>query len=299
MKIKGTSTSVTLKNMPVIFLIAALCSVILRSVQILNFIDRETGFYTGGTILTVALYGLLAAVSLAFVVKAYLSAESEKIRIQGIRNVPLGVSAVFFALSLVFDFVSGFTSMGSGSEMSADFKNLMLTGTMPRFLQSLFALASAIYFVILAKDYFKGTMKASKHRILATMPVGWAGFRMVCRFVRQISFIKVSDLFLELIMLAFMLIFFMALAQVVSGVYSDGFSWRIPSFGAAAALIAATISLPRLVFTFVGFEKYVNTMHTFQLADLAFFVFILMLIKTVCKDISPYTACDEGNDGEK
>ena len=296
MKIKGQTTSVTLGDIYKILGISAIVGIIIRCIQMAKFIDSETGFATGGKLFGVILILLLVATVLCFLVKAYLTAESEKIQLQGVKSKPLGAATAFFAASLFFDFISGLTSMSAAD--SADFKNLMLTGAMPRFLQSVFALLSALYFLFLAKDYFKGTEGASKHRVLATMPVAWAGFRMVCRFVRQISFIKVSGLFLELVMLAFMLIFFMALAQVISGVYSEGFRWRIPSYGAAAALIAIILSIPRLIFTVISFEKFINPQHTFQLADFAFFIFIFVLVKTVCTDINPYTAYDEKNGDE-
>ena len=296
MKIKGQTTSVTLGDIYKILGISAIISVIIRCIQMGKFIDSETGFTTGGKFFSVILILVLVATVIAFLVKAYLTAESEKIQVQGVKSKPLGAATAFFAASLFFDFISGLTSM-SGAD-SADFKSLMLTGAMPRFLQSVFALLSAFYFLFLALDYLKGTAKASKHRVLATMPVAWAGFRMVCRFVRQISFVKVSDLFFELVMLAFMLIFFMALAQVVSGVYSEGFRWRLPSFGAAAALIAIMLSVPRLIFTVVSFENFINPQHTFQIADFAFFIFIFVFVKTVCTDINPYTAYDEKNGDE-
>lgn len=295
MKIKGTQTSFTLSDFPKILGISVVIGIIIRAIQMLKFIDNETGFATGGKAFSIVLILLLVATVLAFVVKAFVSAESEKLQLQEFKSKPLGIVTALFSLSLLFDFVSGFTA---GGEMSADFKGLMLTGTMPRYLQSFFAIFAAVYFLILAKDFLKGTANASKHRVLAIMPVCWAGFRMICRFVRQISFVKVSDLFFELVMLAFMLIFFMALAQVISGVYSDGFQWRIPAFGASAALIAGMLSVPRLIFTFVGYESYINPQHTFQITDLAFFGFILVLTATVCRKINPYTAYEEVNGEE-
>lgn len=297
MKIKGTTTSVTLKDIPKILVASALAGAVLRAVQMAKFIDSETGFATGGKIFSASLILILAGAIIAFAVKCFLSAESEKLQLQGVKSKPLGIATALFSLTLLFDFVSGFTTMGDG-DVSAGFKGLMLTGAMPRFLQSFFALLAAFYFLILAKDYLKGTANASKHRVLAIMPVGWAGFRMIGHFVRQISFIKVSDLFFELIMLAFMLVFFMALAQVVSGVYSDGFQWRIPAFGASAALIAGTLSVPRLIFTFISYESYINPQHTFRITDLAFFAFIIVLTATVCKEINPYTAYEEENGEE-
>lgn len=296
MKIKGTQTSFTLSDFSKILGISTAVTIVLRAIQMAKFIDNETGFATGGNVFSIILILELVSTVLAFVVKAFLSAESEKIQLQGVKSKALGTVTALFSLSLLFDFVSGFTS--GMSDTAADFKGLMLTGTMPRFLQSIFAVLAAFYFLFLSKDFLKGTANASKHRILAIMPVGWAGFRMICRFVRQISFVKVSDLFFELVMLAFMLIFFMALAQVISGVYSDGFQWRIPAFGASAALIAGMLSVPRLIFTFVGYESYINPQHTFQITDLAFFGFILVLTATVCKKINPYTAYEEANGEE-
>ena len=296
MKIKGSKTSVTLSGIPKILGISTLICIIIRAIQMLKFIDNETGFTTGGTVLGIILVLVLAATVIAFMAKGYLSAESPKIQLQGIKSKNLGMVTLLFALTLAFDFVSGFTA--AGGDTSADFKGMMLTGTMPRFLQSIFALFAAFYFIFLAKDYFKGASTASKHRVLAIMPVCWAGFRMICRFVRQISFVKVSDLFYELIMLAFMLIFFMAFAQVVSGVYSDGFEWRIPAFGASAALVAGMLSVPRLIFTFVGYEDYINPQHTFQITDLAFFAFVIVLSATVCKKNNPYTAYGVENGDE-
>lgn len=295
MNFKGTQTSYTLSDFSKILGISAVVAIVLRIIQMAKFIDNETGFSTGGTVFGIILILVLISTVIAFAVKAFVSAESERIQIQGVKSKALGAATAFFSVSLLFDFISGLTSMADSD--AGDFRTLMLTGAMPRFLQSVFALLSAFYFLFLAKDYFKGTSNASKHKVLAIMPVAWAGFRMVCRFVRQISFIKVSDLFFELVMLAFMLIFFMAFAQVASGVYSDGFRWRIPAFGASAALIAGMLSIPRLIFTVISYESFINPQHTFQLADFAFFVFIFVLAKTVCGNVNPYTAYNEN--GEK
>ena len=157
-------------------------------------------------------------------------------------------------------------------------KTLMTSGTLPVGMQSFFALLSAIYFVVMAIDFFKGTHNASKLKILAIMPVGWSAMRMIHRFIRQISYIEVSDLFLELVMIAFMIMFFMALAQINSGVYSDGFTWRLTGFGLPAAVIAFMLSVPRLMLTFVNSSAYINSNHTFKLCDLAFVCFAFVLV---------------------
>ena len=112
------------------------------------------------------------------------------------------------------------------------------------------------------------------------MPVGWISCRLLHLFVSKISFMRVSDLFLELLMCAFMVLFFMALAQVSSNVYSTESRWRLAGFGLPAALISAVISVSRLVFK----ETYINENHPFNIVDLAFSVFAVMLVVLLMKD---------------
>ena len=63
-------------------------------------------------------------------------------------NKVLVAATIFFALTLVFDCISGFTT-GSAGATDGGFKSLMLTGAMPRMLQSIFALLSAFYFLLM------------------------------------------------------------------------------------------------------------------------------------------------------
>ena len=159
----------------------------------------------------------------------------------------------------------------------------MRSGFLPMMLQSFFAFLSAIYFFILASDFSKGTAKAYKRKILATAPVSWAAARLITRFMRQISFVQVSDLLLELVMIAFMIMFFMALAQTASGVYKDQFKWRIPGLGLSAGLIAAVISVPRLIFTIFS-NSHIVSEHPFSLADFIFVIFIFTLMIKIKED---------------
>ena len=89
-----------------------------------------------------------------------------------------------------------------------------------------------------------------------------------------------------------MVLFFMALAQTASGVYKDPFKWRIPGFGLSAGLIAAVISVPRLIFTFVN-NSLINSSHPFSLADFVFVIFILTLMVKIKEDAkSPATSAE-------
>lgn len=272
--------NVSLKPLSILFFCAVIVTSALRALQMAKYIDPETGFYTGGEAVKYALYVIVAIAALIFFVISYFSSDSGKISFYKTKNQTIGFVSAVMAFTFLYDSFSSFGNSVTSvyGSNSANYASFMASGTIPSLLQSVFALMSALFFLIFAKDMIKGTDTSSNRKILATMPVWWAGSRLVGGFVRQISFVEVSDLFLELLMLACILIFFMALAQVITGVYSDGFRWRIVGFGYAGALLALTLSLPRLIFSFVLDGSLINALHPFNLSDLVFAFFALTII---------------------
>lgn len=285
MKLKNNS-SISIKPLTTVFFFSSLIAIVLRCLQMAKYIDPETGFITGGEIFNVILYAVLFIPCLYFIISSFLSRQAGEFDIHGIKSPVLGSVTAVFAISLVYDwissFVSGIASLADTS-YSGGIQSLMSSGSLPLALQSVFAFFSAIYFFIVAADFFKGKNTASKFKILALTPVCWTGFRLIHRFIRQISFVEVSDLFLELVMLALMIIFFMSFAQVNSGVYSEGFTWRLIGFGLSGAVIAITLSIARLIFTFVGNRAYIVSEHPFNFADFAFAVCFAVLVSEVSK----------------
>lgn len=289
MKIKEASEKISLQKLPLIFLISAVCGVLLRTIQMFRFIDCDTGFYTGGTAVTVCLYVLLFVSCVYFIFSSFLSADSKKISLELKKNTPLIIVTVFFVISFFWDsissFVMSFDAIGTSSGTTA-FQSMMLSGTIPMFFQSIFAFLSALYFIIFTKGLIKSDNRIAKHKILALAPIGWAGFRLIHRFVEQISYIKVSDLFLELILLALMIMFFMSFAQVASGVYSNTVRWRITGFGLSSALLALTLNCSRLILLIFKGSEAVNPDYSFLLSDFIFGIFAIILIKAVLSQIS-------------
>lgn len=283
--IKGSKENKNIAGCLFVFIIAAIGGTIIRLMQMATYIDPETGFYKGyGDWIHLIFYVILAVNILFFCTRSFLSADCKKITIGNDSHKTAAVGTRLFAIALVIDSISSFISGTSDAATAASgYSGVMKSGVLPSTLQSIFALLSAVYFFILASDFSKGTSKAYNRKILATAPVCWAGARLILRFLRQISFIQVSDLLLELIMIAFMVMFFMALAQVASGVYVDNFKWRIPAFGLSAALIGAVLNIPRLIFTFVNSEL-INSDHPFCLADLVFVIFIITLMSKIKED---------------
>lgn len=299
MKIKNSNDKFKLSLLGPVAYGSVLLLSVLRCFQMVKFIDSTTGFFIGGAWLKVLLYSLFAIVCLAFIIISYFSSQSAKVEVLPFKNSVAGALGIVFSLALVYDF---FASLGESAALlsglsagafynSKDaFKVLMASGTLPYAMQGFFAVFSAIYIVIVSKDFFKGSNSAYKHKILALAPICWSAFKIITRFVKQISYIKVSDLFLELIMLAFMILFFVTLSQVLSGVYSDDTRWRIPALGFSSAVIALSLNIPRLILTLFG-GNFVNAEYPFSPADALFGLFAfavsLIAIKSATSDKQP------------
>lgn len=271
-----------------LFLVAFLVGTALRCIQMAKFIDPETGFLTGASTLNILLCAVLGVSALVFCGISFFSADCKRVEIGGLGDSKAAKASRFMAFGFIIDsaasFISGVYSFGSAS---TGYTDVMKSGTLPMMLQSIFAIFSAIYFFILASDFSKGTEKAYKRKILATAPVCWAGARLIYRFLRQISFIEVSDLFLELVMIAFMVMFFMALAQVSSGVYKDTVKWRLTGFGLSAGLIAAVLSVSRLIMSLVETvmqADFTVSGHGFSIADFIFALFAISLAVKIKED---------------
>lgn len=291
MKLKCSKEGISLKKLfPVMYAVTVLL-VVIRTFQLTRYIDSETGFLTGGEALYAVFLVIVVAAALFFAVASYLSSESKSIELVGLEDKGCGIAAAVFAVSLAYDSFSSIadsfvifdkvpaSAFDHGAEL---FKTLMATGALPYSLQSLFALISAVYLFVLAKSFLKGSQRAHNRKYIALAPVAWAAFKIITRFVKQISYIRVSDLFLELIMLAFMILFFVALAQTVSGVYCDDSCWRITGLGLSGAFLSLGINIPRLVLT-VFANDFVNKEYPFNPADTAFAVFAIFVAVAAVK----------------
>ena len=269
-------------KLPLIFFLCCAATMIIRTVQVFSSVDRETGFYTGNKALVFILYFLIAAASVLFAVSSFLSKESAKVELRAEKNTLLSVLSCVLSVGFLYDsasaFFGTFDSADSVSYGASAFQSMMLSGTIPQFFQSVFALLSAAYFLVLAKDAVKGSNKVSSRKILAVAPVCWAGFRLVHRFVEQISYIRVSELLLELVMLALMIMFFMAFAQVASGVYVKNARWRIVGLGLPAALVSLTVNVPRLLFVLANGTDELYSKYPFKVSDFVIALFIAVLV---------------------
>ncbi len=272
-------------RLPLIFFLCCSVTVIIRTVQMFSFIDRETGFYDGSSVLMAILYLLIIGSSAFFAITSFLSKETAKVSLKVKKNSLLSVLSCILSLAFLYDsfsaFAGSFDSIGSASYGVSAFQSMMLSGTIPQFFQSVFALLSAVYFLTFAKGVIKGNDGASKHKVLAVSPVCWAGFRLIHRFVEQISYVRVSELLLELVLLALLVMFFMAFAQVSSGVYVKNARWRVVGLGLPCALVSLTLNVPRLVYVLSAGADELYAKYPFKVCDFVIAIFIIALIMCI------------------
>ena len=301
MKLKNSKENLRLSTLIPVAYGSILLFSVLRCFQIVKYIDSETGFFIGGAWLEVLLYAAIIAVCLGFIIISYLSSEGKKVEIIPMKDRTAAVASLLFALSLLYDAVDSLVEgMSIFNGLSVEYfrkaadaiKMLMASGALPYALQGIFALLSAVYVFILAKSFLNGLANAHNHKLIALAPIGWAAFKMITRFVKQISYIKVSDLFLELIMISFMITFFVALSQVVSGVYSDDSRWRITALGFSGAVLSLLINIPRLVLTLLA-NGFVNTEYPFSPDDAMFGVFAFAVAVAAVKSATEKGAQSE------
>lgn len=282
MNLKESKNISYYNRLPLIFFLCCGVTVVIRTVQIFTFIDRETGFYNGSGILMAVLYLLLIIPSVLFAVSSFLSKDTAEITLRTEKDSLVSVVSCVLSLAFLYDafsaFVGSFDSIGSASYGVSAFQSMMLSGTIPQFFQSVFALFSAVYFLIFAKGTIKGKGGASGHKLLAVAPVCWAGFRLIHRFVEQISYVRVSDLLLELVLLALLVMFFMAFAQLMSGVYVKNARWRIVGLGLPCALVSFTVNLPRLIYVLTSGTDELYAKYPFKVCDFVIAIFAVVLI---------------------
>ena len=223
----------------VIFAVAALIALPLRTIQYFTIVENDgTGFFVAnnwsvyllGFVLAVAVIGLLV---LGFINKKSLRYDLE------VKSRPL--FGFFSLIAAAGIFSDGIICVLNALDSATATNSLFMYG------EAFLAVFSAIFFLALGISTLSGKTNGSEHKLISLMPVIWCLIRMVFRFSRTISFLRVSELTFELLMLVFTAMFFMAFAQANSQISNKGSEWKLIGYGLPAALFALICFVPRLI----------------------------------------------------
>lgn len=201
-----------------------------RVYQYLKIIEPVTGFYENKDFSVPLLYALLAFFCGGMLVLSYMRKRAIIYSTTVRKNPVLGILALITAVTLVIDAVlmaRNYSSLYYGIQTLAEESSggIMKSGAMPMLFEAVFAVLAALFFTVLGVSFLTGKSNGSEYKLLAITPLAWSICRILHRFMRTISFIRVSDLFFELLMIVFLMIFFMAFAQLIARVNHKGADW--------------------------------------------------------------------------
>ena len=163
-------------------------------------------------------------------------------------------------------------------------------------LEGIAGLGVVVFFVNLGLVNLFPASNIYLNRVLTLMPLLWGIGRLLGHFSRTISYLRVSDLFINIMSMVLLLIFFMAAAQVMSGVNAEKKLWRLMTVGLPAAVLLLLAFLPRMVAT-----PITNVLPAqdavLNLADLGVAVFIgVFMLTRICAKAQEDETVEEATD---
>ncbi len=298
MKIKGSIKGLKINSAFIVFAIGTVLALGIRIYQsVSGLINFETGFYNETHITTALLYVVLAVSAIIISVISYLAGEVPQEKMPENKNIPLAVVSLLFAVALGYVAIGNYQSFSYSlqsynSSLSFSYVEkdtsvlsfLMKSGAIPQLAQAVFAVLSAVYFLVLLFKYSGlRNVNLTKIKPISLCPLFWATFRMIERFTRTISFMEVSDLLLELFMIAFMMMFFMYFAQVSSQVNAVAISYKLFAYGLIGSMLSFVIACPRVVLHFTNTQYRLlaeqNLLESpLEISDIFFGLFVLVFL---------------------
>lgn len=282
-KIKGSSSSVRMIHLVVLFCVTLVTGLGLRTYQVLDLVNPVNGFFEKESFTVPILYGLLAVSAVLFIVLSFVSKNVPAPSLNEGRNIFLGMSSLLAAAGFVWDIIIIRRDILPDSSISQGVYDDLLvnyikdSGGIFLILEFVFAVLSVFYLVIFAVSHFEGKATYKKFGLLALSPACWTMFVLISKLMKAVSFITVSELLFEIAMLVFTMIFFFVFARTASGVYTVNGMWATYGCGFVAAILAALISVPRAVVLLVGLENVEGSSFSFTHLFIFIFVFVYIL----------------------
>ncbi len=273
-----------------IFAVAAIIVLPLRVFQSFTIIEGGTGFYSDSHWTIGVLYAVYAVAVIAILAFGIAKRKKLDFSMETIKRPGISWLSLIAACGILLDAYNSFLSFMSATQTNliadtskADSSKMIYIG------EAVFGVLAAAYFVILWLTYLNGKSNGSKVRILALSPVIWSIFRLMVRFMRTISYIRVPELLFEMITIAFLILFFNAYAQANTGLGDKNAEWRIAAYGLPAALTALMCFIPRMILTLTGNTALLYSESTLQFCDFGIALFIIATVLTRVTDKLPDT----------
>lgn len=258
---RAGSFNLTPAAMFTIFCVGAITLLPLRTYQLLTITEGGTGFYTSENFTVWVMYALMAV--FAFLPYILARAAKNNIHYDTTQRRRTAEAVLHFLLSaaLIYDTVVRYINFNAlYFEYSRTYHELSMaeyltkSGATAMLAEAVFAVIASTYFLLagIACLTPKGKSRVRDYKFLALTPLAWCICRIIHRFMRTISFTKVADLFIELVMLVFLMSFLLSLAHVNSNLSGREHYYKLYGFGISSALFCLLCFVPRIVVIVVG-----------------------------------------------
>ena len=261
--------------------------VVFRMYQLLNIIESDTGFYR---VQDWSIYVMYALCGLAVVVPYVLTTLAKNVPASKSpfrKDMLMAIGSIVFAVGIVLDVVSSLSTFLLNAKGFAaaglSFMGTIDQGQAPLLIETVFGVFATIYMLIFGISYIDGRTTYSQYKFMAITPLFWAMSRIVVRFVRKIAYVNVSDLMLELFMLAFMMIFLLNFARISSGLANSKAMRTVFASGFVSIFFCTVTNLPRLLMVLTANGKALPDEYPFSLCDLGFAIFAFAYIINAMK----------------
>lgn len=281
MKIKNSVKGIRPDASIILICIALLVACPVRIFQMLKKIDSVTGFFDNYSNVTIMiLYGVLAVAAILILILTFLSEKIPASITPKGKRIPLAVASALAAAGFFYDAINSYLPNGeSSATLIQNAQSVSVFGH----LHAIFAFLASCYLIVFAISYFSGRSFHKKLKILSLAPLAWS---IVCIFERItviISIMRVSELFLEICALVFLMIFFMSFARVASDINAQNSMWSVLACGSIAAMFILSYSIPRIMLMLTGNADSLVMGYPINLAHIGCAVFILFFIVTVLR----------------
>ncbi len=281
-KIKGSSSAVKMKYLLFVFAAAVLAALPTRVYQLLALVDSTNGFYKESDVTVPVLYAIVVVFCLLFMVLSFISKEVPSPKLPTGKNPVLGVASFVITAGLCWDMFSTLRDIIPVSQGNAAIfidllrTNLSQQGGAFALLGFVFAFFAIVYFIVFGISHLNGKASYKEFKLLALSPLCWSMMMLISKLMNPISFVKVSELLFEIFMFVFVMLFFLTFARISSGVFTEDSMWGIYGYGLVAALLAAIVTIPRIVIALVGLDAVEG--YSFDFSHIAVLVFILAYV---------------------
>ncbi len=281
-KIKGSSSAVKMKYLLFVFAAAVLVALPTRVYQLLALVDASNGFYKESDVTVPVLYAVVVVFGLLFLVLSFISKEVPSPKLPTGKNPILGIASFIITAGLGWDMFKTLSDIIPVNQGNATiFMSLLKTNLAERggtfaILEFIFAFFAIIYFIVFGISHLNGKASYKEFKLLALSPLCWAMTGLVTKLMNAISFVKVSELLFEIFMFVFVMLFFLTFARISSGVFTEDSMWGIYGYGLTASLLAAIVTIPRIIISLVGLDAVEG--YEFDFSHLTVLVFVLAYV---------------------